>query len=340
MPRSRLSTVLSPPVTRHPRVRSLCAPVFALATVLAAVSTVAPALGHTAEDDPALEQRIEADQPTATGPADLSSGHVDLAPRFAEGRWSFMVHDDREDPSVWRRLEDVVFVVPEAAAVPVPDDDRYDFLGVEPGTPVYVLSQTERPGVIWLGWNTQDPGVLSSIDRGVTMALLGVEGPGDLTVYLQAGLMEPPDILWRSVDPGPRSFFVELNTHAHANWLFSHPGLYLVSVEVTAELVGGGTVSDIGTLRFAVGDGVSIEQARVAPPPALQSQSERTEVSVGGAASEGDGGFPLGVAVLLSAAVLLAVLIVAIQARSTRIRRSVASTTPTVGDRDPPRGRS
>ena len=51
-------------------------------------------------------------------------------------------------------------------------------------TPVHVVPQTENREVVWIGWNTQDPGVMEAIARGVTMNLLGVQGPGSVVVYL------------------------------------------------------------------------------------------------------------------------------------------------------------
>ncbi|HWL41752.1 MAG TPA: choice-of-anchor M domain-containing protein, partial [Ilumatobacter sp.] len=163
----------------------------ALVTAAAPATAAAQAPPTTDPGDP-LAQTIDADQQIATGPAELSSGHVDIGPRLAGDDWALMVHDDSVIPSVWRSLDDAVIQVTDDALQTVPDDPTYGFLGVDPGTEVHVVPQVQRPGVVWVGWNTQDPEVLARIDRGATLTLLGVQGPGALTMYLQAGNLTEP----------------------------------------------------------------------------------------------------------------------------------------------------
>ncbi len=212
-----------------------------------------------------LEQRIDPAQQVAGGRAVLSDGHVDIGPRFVDGRWTLLVHDDaaKADPdqtSVWRRTEDTVLQVRDEAVLQVPDDPAYSFLRSQPGTDVWVVPQTQDPDVVWVGWNTQDPEVMETIDRGVTMTLTGVQGPGSLIVYLQSGDFAEPELLWDSAGK-PKPVWVDVNTHTHANWVFSKPGVYLVQVKIEADLVDGRTVSDTRRLRFAVGSGTDTEEA-------------------------------------------------------------------------------
>jgi surface-anchored protein len=218
--------------------------------------TLAPS---PAPDD--LDQRVAADQTVTAGRAELGAGHVDIGPRYHDGEWTVLVHDDTVVPPVWRSPRDAVIRVPDAATQEVPDDPAYAFLEQEPGTPVHVIPQTQDPDVVWVGWNTQDPGVMDAVDRGVTMSLLGVQGPGDLTVFLQSGSLGAPDVLWSSRQPYPQPVWVETNTHTHANWVFARPGVYLATVEFTAELAGGGTVTAREVLRFAVGDRTTADAA-------------------------------------------------------------------------------
>lgn len=248
-----------------------------LAWLAALVVTASPVSAQDpTETDPGLDQTIEEGQETAIGPADLDLGHVDMGPRFVDGEWALMIHDDSVEPSVWRTLDDAVLQVRDAALLPVPDDPNYEFLGLEPGTEVHVVPQTQSPDVVWLGWNTQDPGVLEHVDRGVTMSLVGAEGPGEVTMYLQTGNLEAPDVLWRSTDPDAQPVWVEVNTHTHANWVFSEPGVYLLEVEVSADLISGVTVADTRTVRVAVGDDTDPDEARAATfdGPVASSPSE------------------------------------------------------------------
>ncbi|MCT2585568.1 TIGR03773 family transporter-associated surface protein [Actinophytocola gossypii] len=273
---------------------------------LLAVSLLAPAAAHAQPPD----QTIDADQPVATERAVLSRGHVDLGPRYVDGDWTLMVHDDSADPSVWRSLDRTVFEVSDQAVLPVPEDPAYSFIG-EPGTPVYVVPQVQNPDVAWVGWNTQDPEVLDTIDGGVTLTLTGVDGPGELFVYLQAGNFGAADVLWDSGRAERQDIWVEVNTHTHANWVFTEPGVYLVQVEVAADLVDGRTVGDPATIRFAIGDATDTEAAFAAEPPAATSAP--AEAAVVEDAGDSDSGTPvvaLGIGAVALALVVGAVIVV------------------------------
>jgi surface-anchored protein len=239
-----------------------------------------------------LDQRIERGQRVATGQKVLSAGHVDIGPRFVDGEWRVMVHDDTTQ-SVWRHPEETVLRVADAAMLQVPDDPAYAFLPAEPGADVYVVPQTQDPDVVWVGWNTQDPEVMETIDRGVTMTLTGVQGPGELVVYLQSGDFAEPKVLWDSTaEPNP--VWVDVNTHTHANWVFSAPGVYLVRVEIRADLVDGSAATDTRELRFAVGSGASTEEALAA---AWRGASADAVPAATPVPADGESGGPAGTAV-------------------------------------------
>lgn len=297
--------------------------------VLLAGPTVALHAQPAPGDDPALRQQIDEDQPVGSERVVLSDGHVDLGPAYVDGEWRFMVHDDSTDPSVWRDPRDAVLRIGDAALVEVPDDPTYDFLGAPAGRRVHVVSQTQQPGVVWVGWNTQHPEVMERIDRGVTMTMLGVDGPGRLSVYLQSGDFGPPEVLWTSAEPDPQPVWVDVNTHTHANWVFTEPGVYLVRVEVSAELPGGRTERALADLRFAVGDGTDPSAASAAVPSA--SLAARTGSDPGGADPTDGAGSAAAEATqgagrtgVLAAAGLLAVIVAAAVAwsvlRSRRVR--------------------
>jgi len=244
-----------------------------LATIAATVAALVPValLGGPATaqevragEDPNLSQRIASEQPIAAGRKVLDRGHVDLGPRYLDGRWTLMIHDDQAKSgggeSVWRHADRTVLRVGDAARLAVPDDPAYGFLPSEAGDEVYVVPQTQDLDVVWVGWNTQDPEVMETIDRGVTMRLTGVEGPGSLVVFLQSGDFGEPKVLWDSTAE-PEPVWVDVNTHSHANWVFSAPGVYLVQVEVSADLLDGTSVSDVRELRFAVGPQAAAQNA-------------------------------------------------------------------------------
>jgi len=231
-------------------------------------------------EDPGLAQQIAEDQATASGPAEIRAGHIDLGPRFVDGTFTLMLHDDSSDPSVWRDPDEVVLRVGDLGKRPVPDDPAYEFLGATPGEPVWVVSQTEIPGVVWLGWNTQEPDVMERIDRGVTLSLQAAQGPGQVSLYLQSGAFGAPDIIWRSTDAEPGTIWVDTNTHTHANWVFTEPGSYLVRVAAIASVGGDDEVVATTDLRIAVGDAADAEVVRRdawrEPPPSPRAGDAST----------------------------------------------------------------
>ncbi|RLK23852.1 surface-anchored protein [Micromonospora sp. M71_S20] len=291
-----------------------------LATLIVLATTQTPARAE--QPTPGLGQSIAADQPLATGRAELATGHVDVGPRYVDNRWTLLIHDGTQARPVWRDPDEALLRVSDAALQTVPDDPAYAFLGIDAGKKVYVVPQVQNPDVVWLGWNTQDPRVMQTIDRGVTLTLLGVRGPGSLTTYLQSGNFAPPQPLWRSTEPKAQPFWAEVNTHTHANWVFSAPGVYLVAVGVSADLINGETVSATGTLRFAVGDATSADEAYAATAdiPAAAGQAaadkERTTVteSAGGSTS-------LPLAALVGAAAVLAVGLILLLLRGRRAKQ-------------------
>lgn len=241
----------------------------------------APAVAH-AQDDPNLDQNLE-DLSVVHGERVLDAGHVDMGPKFDGGEWTFMIHDDvaRADAnaeSVWRYPEETVFHVVDQAQLPMPEDPLYSFVGAEPGAPVWVVPQTQADDVVWLGWNTQDPEVMATIDRGVTLSLTGVQGPGIATVYLQSGSFDEPDLLWDSRVEGPQPLWVDVNTHTHANWTFTEPGVYLMRLEAAAELQDGSSVSDTQLIRFAVGTGTDPQAAMTAEWEGEEPSGEGEEI--------------------------------------------------------------
>jgi putative ABC transporter-associated repeat protein len=299
-----------------------------LAGLLLGLLTAAPA---AAAADGGLEQRIDRGQAVADGRKVIAAGHVDIGPHFVEGRWTVMIHDDEAKDktggrSVWRFPEHTVLRVSDAARQTVPEDPAYAFLHAPAGSRVHVVPQTQDPHVVWVGWNTQDPTAMERIDRGVTMTLTGVDGPGDLVVFLQSGDFSAPQRLWDSTARA-RPIWVDVNTHTHANWVFTRPGVYLVRVRIAAELVDGTKVSDTRALRFAVGASATDAQA-FAAVDAAAGADDATAAAPAPAdrpAEDGSGSSAL-VAVIAVLAAALVVTTAAVLARARRTKRQARAT--------------
>ena len=306
------------------RTRATRATAGAVLTVLTVFLSAASAV---ATDDPNLDQQIDPDQAIATEQAVLSEGHVDIGPRYVDGQWTLLVHDDHAEPAVWRAMPNTVFQVTDASLTTVPDNPDYAFLPAAPATEVHVVPQAEQPGVVWVGWNTQDPTVMDTIDRGVTLTLRGVQGPGDLVVFLQSGTLGAPEVLWDSREAGPQDVWVEVNTHTHANWVFSEPGVYLVEVEVSADLISGEAESDTQVIRFAVGDATSTDEAFAAEyaqtaDPSTPAAAETPAVADEASETSGAGGV---VIVGVGIAALLVIVLVTVLLRGRSVKKRAAA---------------
>jgi putative ABC transporter-associated repeat protein len=191
--------------------------------------------------------------PQATEQRVIADGHVDLGPRFVDGKWTIQLRDDTVDPVVWRPLEDVVLQVTGKAQVSVPADPAYSFLG-KSGQKVWVIPQVQKAGVIWPGWNTQDSQVATRVDREVTWSLQGVDGPGAFTLFLNSDFGKPAPV-FDSRKAYPQETGIDVNTHVHGNWTFDAEGTYLLDIAMTAKLADGSTVTDRRPLRLYAGDG-------------------------------------------------------------------------------------
>ena len=241
------------------------------ATPSAASATTAPtssspgraATSATPTPDPALEQNVAANETTSQTPAVIEAGHVDLGPRLIGGKLTVSLRDDSAASPVWRDPNKTVLRVRDGALIQVPQGEDYKFLA--DSKRVYVLPQTQKTQLVWLGWNTQDPAVTKLIQGGVNMRIEQVKGPGRSWLILQEGTFGKPKVLADSA-ASAQDIWVDTNTHVHANWIFSKPGIYLVKVSFKATGVDGKTYQATTTLRFAVGDATSTTNALKAQP--------------------------------------------------------------------------
>ncbi len=187
-------------------------------------------------------------------PPTLTHDHADIGIAFAEGSWDLHVHDGASDteyePSaVW--LE-----VGPHALIPVPDSPAFAFLG-EPGTPSWILPETDNHDLLFLGLGTEEiePGTFQ--DDSVTLTLLNLTGPGYFALY-QTDPFGNPVVRMNSTDGITEEDHIQLATggHAHANWAFSAPGQYRITLQASATLAADGqpTTSDAAEYLFTVSD--------------------------------------------------------------------------------------
>ena len=246
--------------------------------------------------DPDLAQSVAAHEEWSNEATEISVGHVDLGPRLIDGQWRAGLRHDADGGAVWRDPNQTVLRVSDAAVMTAPDSADYPFLADVAGKPVYVVPQTQNPNVVWLGWNTQDPAVTATIDRGLTMRVGPVSGPGRAWLFLQSGTFGKPLLLADSA-AAPGDVWIDSGTHVHANWAFSAPGTYTATVTFLGTTTSGEAVAASTTLRFAVGDAASASEALAMAAPATSSAAATSGSSAQGAGSSGSapsGGAPQG----------------------------------------------
>ncbi|UFU05372.1 choice-of-anchor M domain-containing protein [Ruania halotolerans] len=305
------------------------------ASVLAAgviIGTTAPALAAT---DDSLDQTVGSGEEIGDEQVVVTEGHVDVGPRLIDGQWQILARDDTTAPAVWRQLDDVVFHLGDAAVLPAPEEEQFAFIDAEAGADLYVVPQTENFDAPWVGWNSQDPEVVAELARGMTLRFHGMDGPGQFTLFLQSGNFDDAELLWSSDTSEAQDIWADTNTHVHGNWIFTEPGIYLLDVELTAELVDGTTASDRDILRFAVGQETDPAEAFSAIYPAAEGDQERggegtTTANGGDSESEADarpvadqddsGSIPIVAIVTTAAVVLLGAVITVSTVRSRRAR--------------------
>lgn len=187
----------------------------------------------------------------ATGRKVVADGHIDMGPQLAGGAWRIRIRDDTGSPPVWRELSDVVIHAVDKARIKVPPGADYAFLGPA-GSDVWLLPQAQQSGIVWPGWNTQDPSVVGGTRGDVVWQLTTVDGPGAFKLFL-TGSFGKPDVLFDSAKALPQRLSIPPNTHAHGNWAFTKPGVYRLGVRMTGTTKAGQSLSDSRTLTIAVG---------------------------------------------------------------------------------------
>ncbi|WIK64553.1 choice-of-anchor M domain-containing protein [Gleimia hominis] len=247
-------------------------------------------------DNNDLDQTVSGDEEQAKPGTRkvVKAGHMDISPAIEQGKLSLRLRDDSEEKPVWRSLDDVVFELGEPAKQVLPDSGDFTFTGAKAGDAVWASPQAQIANVPWIGWNTQSPTLGDT--RGVTFEYVGHSGEGTFTVFEQAGGFSHPQVLWSSQEGQSRKLWVERNTHTHANWVFTSPGVHLVRMRITTDGDGKNRgLTAEATLRFAVGgadsaqafdatwqaqDGAGAAQsdgADASEPAATQTKSEGSQ---------------------------------------------------------------
>jgi len=169
----------------------------------------------------------------------LDTGEVDIGVQYQAGVWIWTAynHESEEDFT----LGEALFRANASAQRTVPNDPDFTaFLGVA-GTPVWVLPSAQEPGLLFPGLAADRTGGGIFQNNRLAMTLIGIVGPGEFALYSVDALGEP-QVLMNSRDGLSAADHISLPTaggHAHANWAFSEPGSYTLTVVPSGTLVAG-----------------------------------------------------------------------------------------------------
>lgn len=189
-----------------------------------------------------------------TSTSKATSGHFDFGAVLSGSNLSAQVKDDRTSPATWKQPGALTFVLGDGAKTTMPGGmDHIAPAGAE----VYLIGATQQATVPWVGWNTQSPELVAQASGPATLTLTDLQGPGRLSVFLSGNFGSAGTTVFNGVGD---SFSVPLNTHQHANWVFTAPGAYSATLTWTVPLKSGGHATASGTLNFEVGDVAQAQQ--------------------------------------------------------------------------------
>ncbi len=218
----------------------------AMAALLAGWGAFLPAAQAAPDTPPASPAQ-------AAHPTVLTSGHMDLfnIAAGADGSISLNLKEDATGTGVERAPEETVIGVAEkafttrAAAVP------------QLGTPGFLLDQVQQAGIVWPGWDSGAARQLGG--TAVRFVVEQLDGPGKVFLWETNLATLNPILRDASGTPnfqmGQGSVITQPEpAHQHANWLFSAPGTYRMTVRAEVDTPGGTLTAPARTYTWAVGD--------------------------------------------------------------------------------------
>lgn len=173
-------------------------------------------------------------------PVVLTRGHLDLAIAYrADAEWplSLQLVDGDSVPPRRFAATNVVLQIPENARRELPADIP-PLGGV--GDPIWLLSASPSEEVPFLGISAEGMAA-SGLTGAIQFRLLGAEGPGAIFLWqAEAGALT----FWMNSRDGygPEDQFAQpVGGHSHANWGFSEPGVYRLTLQASGRRVGDST---------------------------------------------------------------------------------------------------
>lgn len=169
--------------------------------------------------------------PGSDKPMVLDHGHTDIfrVGSTDNGGLDLKLKEDVTGEGILHTPENVLLKIKDAALMDIPT-------GL-PGAPRgYVLPLTQNPEVLWPGWETFD--VKRNDFSAVKINISNVKGPGQVNLFSQGSFGDLQSLLDGGSNTLPGTITVHHPSHVHANWVFSKPGVYTMTVQAVADKSG------------------------------------------------------------------------------------------------------
>ena len=164
----------------------------------------------------------------------LSRGEVDIEVEYEDGTFELVLLDELGGGEY--AANNAVFRADASAWQNIPSGSAFAFLG-EPGQPIAILPQSEEEGLLFLGLATDELEAGTFEGDKINIKLQELQGPGDFFLY-SVDALSNPEIFLNSNNPDQGEFDMPIGQHAHYNWGFTRPGLYKISLVISARLTG------------------------------------------------------------------------------------------------------
>ena len=200
----------------------------------------------------------------------LDHGHVDVFHvGLTGGKLDLKLKEDVTGSGVIHEPQDVDLQVKDSALVDVPRQF--------PGAPrAYVLPMTQNQDLLWPGWDTMSTG------KPVDLVVDSVQGPGKVHLFTTDISGTAVSQLTSGGTALPGTISVPSPTHVHANWVFTKPGVYTMTVHATS----GSMRSATKTYTWRVGRNATAAPSSSASAEPSESPSASAEPSESASASE------------------------------------------------------